>query len=267
MPADVVGRMRSADIVLLGELHDNPHHHTRRAELIAALGLPATVVAEHLPRAAAPKLAQDAGSDALRHALEASGFDAKGWLWPLHEPLFAAIVRAGMPLRGGNLERDAARRLAREGAAALPADLAPWIAASPLSGSARAALEHDLIEGHCGHLGASRMPGMVAAQRGRDAAMAQALMEAQAPTPLAPGQRPVILLAGNGHVRRDYGVPTLLAQRLPQARVLTVGFAEPAPSTAQGHMPYDIVWTTPAASRDDPCRAFKALPPARAASA
>jgi uncharacterized iron-regulated protein len=268
-PDDVASRMHGAEIVLLGELHDNPHHHVRRAALIGSLDPSATVVAEHLPRGAAPTLAPGAGGDTLRVALEAGGFDAKGWRWPLHEPLFAAIARAGLPLRGGNLERDAARRLAREGAAAMPADLAPWFAAAPLTGPARAALEDDLIQGHCGHLGPSRLPGMVAAQQGRDAAMAQALMGARSERAAAgsPGTAPVILLAGNGHVRRDYGVPALLRQRLPNARVLTVGFVENTvqASVAPGTL-YDIVWSTPPAMRDDPCKAFIPRPAAPAAS-
>jgi uncharacterized iron-regulated protein len=266
-PAEVVSRMRSADIVLLGELHDNPHHHARRAALIAALGSTATVVAEHLPSGAAPTLLAGTEGDALRRALEASGFDAKGWRWPLHEPLFAAIARAGMPLRGGNLVRDEARKLAREGAGALSADLAPWTAAAPLTDAARAALEQDLLQGHCGHLTASRLPGMVAAQQGRDAAMAQALLEGPMRTPSAPRQGPLILLAGNGHVRRDYGVPAMLTRRLPRARVLTVGFDETAPTAAHDDALYDIMWRTPAAERDDPCKAFTAPAPARAASA
>jgi uncharacterized iron-regulated protein len=81
-PAEVARRMRDADIVLLGELHDNPHHHARRAALLTTLGAPATVVAEHLPRGAAPTLVvgaiADAQSDELRRALESSGLDAKG---------------------------------------------------------------------------------------------------------------------------------------------------------------------------------------------
>jgi uncharacterized iron-regulated protein len=268
-PADVASRMRSVEIVLLGEVHDNPHHHARRAALIGTLDPSAMVVAEHLPRGTAPTLAPGMGGDALRQALEAGGFDAKGWRWPLHEPLFAAITRAGLPLRGGNLERDAARRLAREGAAAMPADLAPWFAAAPLTGTARAALEDDLIQGHCGHLGASRLPGMVAAQQGRDAAMAQALMVARAERAAArsPEPAPVILLAGNGHVRRDYGIPALLRQRLPDARVLTVGFVEhTAQASAAASTLYDIVWSTPPAERDDPCKAFIPRPAAPAAS-
>jgi hypothetical protein len=73
----------------------------------------------------------------------------------------------------------------------------------------------------------------------------------------------VILLAGNGHVRLDYGVPSLLANRLQGGRLLTVGFLEPTPAAPSVRQPYDVTWTTPATRRADPCAAF---PAARAAS-
>jgi uncharacterized iron-regulated protein len=260
---EVERRMRHADIVLLGELHDNPHHHARRAALLARMAGPVSVVAEHLPQGEAPTLATDLAGESLRGALEASGFDAKGWRWPMHEPLFRAVARAGMALRGGNLGRDAARRVAREGPQALPAELARGIEAAPLDAAARTALEQELLQGHCGHLSAARLPGMVAAQRGRDAAMAEALLSAAGPTLAAPGARRAVLLAGNGHVRLDHGVPTLLAKQWPDARVLTIGFLETPLDSPPGRLPYDIAWATPATDRDDPCQAF---PAARAAS-
>lgn len=265
-PEAVLRRLRDADIVLLGELHDNPHHHARRAALLTALPPPAAVVAEHLPRAAATMLPARATKEALRLALEASGFDSQGWRWPLHEPLFAAIARTGMPLRGGNLPREAARQVAREGMAALPDDLAAWLTAAPLTGAAHAALMQDLMQGHCGHLSASRAPGMVAAQRGRDAAMAGVLLAELTRLRTVSGRGQVILLAGNGHVRLDYGVPTLLRQRRPQAQVLSIGFLEPAATLPPGPRLYDIEWTTPAAAREDPCQAFQAPTPPRPAS-
>lgn len=261
---EVERRMRHADIVLLGELHDNPHHHARRAALLARMAGPVSVVAEHLPQGAAPPLAPDLAGESLRGALEASGFDAKGWRWPMHEPLFRAVARAGMALRGGNLGRDAARRVAREGLQALPAELARGIEAAPLDAAARTALEQELLQGHCGHLSAARLPGMVAAQRGRDAAMADALLSAAGPALAPPGARRAVLLAGNGHVRLDHGVPTLLAKQWPGARVLTIGFLETPLDSPPGRLPYDIAWATSATDRDDPCQAF---PAARAASA
>lgn len=263
-PGDVVNRLRESDIVLLGELHDNPHHHERRAWLLAGIGTPLTVVAEHLPRGGQLNLPVDPSAEALRVALEADGFDAKGWRWPLHEALFMAIARRGHRLMGGNLDRETARRLAREGAGSMPAELASWIDAAPLSTSARAALEQDLQQGHCGQLSPARTPGMVAAQRGRDAAMAQALISQMERRPLTAEHQPVILLAGNGHVRRDYGVPTLLGRRVRPAQVLSIGFLEPTLAGSSSELPFDISWITPAASRDDPCKAWPAV---RAASA
>ena len=97
---------------------------------------------------------------------------------------------------------------------------------------------------------------MLWAQRARDAAMALTLA-GQWRRRRAGGDRgPVILLAGNGHVRRDYGVPQLLAAMLPQARLLAVCLLEP------GHdaPPCDVIWTTAATSRDDPCRGFGGVP-------
>jgi len=235
--AELLTLMRASDYVLLGELHDNPHHHARRGELLAALGPPASVVAEHLYSG---KRVSFDGQD-LQANLANAGFEAKGWQWPLHEPLFAGVARAALPLAGGNIARDLARRIAREGEAALPAELAAAIHAAPLATEAQAALAADLVRGHCGQLAGTRLAGMAWAQRARDASMALALRAAET--------KPAVLLAGNGHVRLDYGVPQLLATA--DARLISVGFAEPG--TAWVGAPYTHLWITPAAQRDDPC--------------
>ncbi|MFY9514323.1 MAG: ChaN family lipoprotein, partial [Rubrivivax sp.] len=84
------------------------------------------------------------------------------------------------------------------------------------------------------------------AQRCRDAAMALTMQELA-----ASGRRPVVLLAGNGHVRRDWGVAQLLAVLQPQAKLLAVGVVERG-DEAPGA--YDRRWLTdPVAGRADPC--------------
>ncbi|MEO8279955.1 MAG: ChaN family lipoprotein [Ideonella sp.] len=253
-----IERIRHADVVLLGELHDNPHHHQRRADLLTALGMPIPVVVEYLPRGATPSLLSSADAQALLQALERVGFDAEGWQWPLHQPLFAAIARSGDLLRGGNLPRETTRRVAREGIAALPVELQAILQAAPLAPTARRSLERDLQDGHCGQLGASHLPAMVAVQRGRDAAMALALITELDAWRSKQGRGPVLLLAGNGHVRRDYGVPQLLAAQRPELRLLAIEFAEPPQEAAPPDAPFDIVWKTPMAVRGDPCAAFTA---------
>jgi uncharacterized iron-regulated protein len=233
--------LRASDVVLLGELHDNPHHHQRRGALVAELGRGTVVVAEHLVRGA-----QVAPGADLRLRLEAAGFDSKAWGWPLFRPLFAPMLGAGLPVLGGNAPLALVRRVAREGPAAWPADLRQRIEAAPLSAGAQAALDRALLDGHCGHLSAARLPAMRAAQRVRDASMAQAVLDAR-----AQGGRPVVLLAGNGHVRLDHGVAAMLRAADPTLHVASVVFGEPG--WVVGDWPATALWLTPAARRDDPC--------------
>lgn len=237
--AELLALIRRSDYTLLGEQHDNPHHHARRGALLAQLRPPAAVIAEHLTSGQ-----QVRTGSVLPAGLEAAGFDPKGWRWPLHAPLFEGIARAGLPLVGGNAPRELIRRVAREGEAALPADLARVIRSAPLDARGLAALEADLLLGHCGQLPASRMGGMVLAQRARDAAMWLAMRDAQA--------APAILVAGNGHVRSDYGVAQLIRVQRPDARVVSVGFAEFG-DTASADLPYSHLWITPPVERGDPC--------------
>lgn len=239
----LLAAMRECDYVLLGELHDNVHHHRRRGALIEALA-PAIVVAEYLPRGARVDF-----SAGVLNGLQAAGYDARGWSWPAHEPLFEAVARSGAALEGGNVARELARRVAREGASAQPAELRAVLA--PLNTTAHDALAEDLVRGHCGHLSGARLESMLQAQRVRDASLALALRGARARA----ARRPVVLIAGNGHVRRDYGVPQVLAVADAGATTLAVGFVEHDDADAEAV--YDALWITPAAPRTDPCAGFK----------
>lgn len=250
--ADLLDLARQADFVLLGEVHDNPRHHQLRAEFLARLA-PDRVVVEHLEQGHDARwgTSSDSGRSVLE-ALNQAGFDSTGWQWPTHAPLFEGLARAGIPATGGNIGRDLARRLVREGLPALPPPLSAPLSRAPLNADAQAALDADLLDSHCGQLPASRVPGMRLAQRARDAAMATTLLA-------VPG-RPAVLLAGNGHLRSDYGVPALLAELRPGARILSVGFIEEdRPDT--GDKLYTHVWRTPPAPRGDPCAALKAGKP------
>ncbi|MFO1327465.1 MAG: ChaN family lipoprotein [Rubrivivax sp.] len=242
-PDALLATMRASDFVLLGERHDNPLHHQRRGELIAALGTGAVVVAEQLPRGRQV----ESGSDLLQR-LQAAGFEPKAWQWPQHQGLFQPLLAAGVPLQGGNAPRDEVRKVAREGEAALPADLRGLLDPAPLPDAARQALDDDLVAGHCGQLPAARVPAMRAAQRMRDASLLQAMLDARG--------RPTVLVAGNGHVRVDHGVPQLLRAARPAARWVAIGFVE-GDGPAQGPQPYTHLWVTPALTREDPCAGFR----------
>lgn len=240
-------QLRGQDVVLLGELHDNPRHHVLRAELISRIAPKGTtVVAEHLPAPARIRV-----DGALQADLEAAGFDASGWVWPLHQPLFEGIRAQGLALVGGNLPKGFSKQLMAKGAVALPAPLASAYHASPLSTEAAQRLDQDLLDGHCGQLPERYLAPMRLVQHATDVSMADALLS----------HRPAVLVAGNGHVRKDYGVPQVLRALAPALKIVSVGFYEDGADRQElvqslaGR--YDFVWLTEPAGRSDPCEGFK----------
>ena len=273
--AALLGQLQQADLVLLGEQHDNPVHHRLRGELLAELGPRATVVAEHLPSGRSLTGTGSTEPTALLADLQQAGFEPQAWDWPLHQPLFAPLRQAGIALYGGDIEAAVARRIAREGESAVPAALATLLSAAPLSSAAQARLDAELQQGHCGQLPAARLPAMRWAQRARDASLWQALAAQQ-----AHGAHPAVLVAGNGHVQTDTGVPTLAAAWAPQAKLVTVVFVEsqekagPLPSfldplggrsedAARAEAPArnSYAWITEAPERlQDPCEGWAASP-------
>jgi uncharacterized iron-regulated protein len=92
------------------------------------------------------------------------------------------------------------------------------------------------------------LPGMVEAQRLRDAALARAALEAMTAT-----GGPVVVITGNGHARRDLGIPSVLALAAPKLRVLSIGQLE---GSAGQDQPFDLWVVTGTVARGDPCAAF-----------
>jgi uncharacterized iron-regulated protein len=252
--AQLVQILNQADVVILGELHDNPDHHQIRGELIAALARPGLkIVAEHLT------LGQpvDFGRGLLP-GLESAGFLPKAWAWPIHEPLFRAIQKTGLPLAGANLDSQQTSQVFKTKGESLPGELQAILKAAPLSKSQEEALHAELMQSHCQAMPASMLPGMTWAQRGRDAAMASAAMEST----------PSILVAGNGHAWRDIGVPQIIGRNKPELIVISVLFQERSvPDSASGSaadpLRADYVWLTAPISRPDPCLALRAMPKAK----
>jgi uncharacterized iron-regulated protein len=112
-------------------------------------------------------------------------------------------------------------------------------------------------QGHCGLLPERAVDAMAAAQRTRDDRIARALVEARERTGL-----PVVLLAGNGHLRRDIGVPLHLAALRPQARVVSIALLERPEAEDEGaaeaeRRPFDLAVQTDAQPREDPCAALR----------
>lgn len=242
-------RLRDARFLLLGEVHDNPEHHSRRAALLTEVlddGRPTTVVFEQMSRNAEADI-----SAAPRNAeaiADAGRLDRRGWRWPAHKPLLDAALGASARLLGGNLERAEASAIVRDGVLAVPPDLRSMLDDPTWGPEQERALEREIDVGHCHALPAAQWHRMALAQRARDASMAQALLRA------AGANGRAVLIAGNEHVRLDLGVPHYLrAAGVPAAQIVAVGYLEEPGSEDI----YDLVQLTTRVPRDDPCAAFQ----------
>ena len=249
---DLVSRIGTADIVLLGEVHDNPVAMTTRAALMNAFASKRPAFVFEQIAEADSAVPMPAAGDSLEGWLDRVGFDRRGWRWPMHRPVVEAAIADGRGIWGSGLSREKLRSVVMTGDAGAPAPLRELMARAPLDSTARAVLDRELIEGHCGQLPESQVPGMRSAQVVRDASMSHALIQASA-------SGPAWLIAGNGHVRA-IGVPRILKVAAPDKRVLVVGLLEREPGgidAAERRM-YDLVITIPKAAREDPCASFRA---------
>lgn len=261
-------------IVLLGEVHDNPDHHRLRSGLISEMasrrllsgeGGPA-VVFEHI-RADQQHVVDRAlyarratSTEALLDELE---WERSGWpSAAMFAPLFEELLSRVLPILGGNTPARAIRDVARSGYSVLPdAERSRLGLNVQLEAPLRGALIAEIGASHCDLLPESAFAPMALAQQYRDAHLADVLLGAQKTHGAA------VLLAGNGHVRADRGVPWHLRRRSPETGSVVVAFVEVdggetdaaayVPRDPAGQPAVDYVWLTPRAERPDPCERMR----------
>lgn len=231
--------------LLLGEVHDNPDGHRARLALLRAridAGWRPAIAMEQFDRERQPDLdrAQQACKDAACVIAMASPGKAS-WHWDFYAPVIDLALREHLPLYAANLSRADAGKIVEHGYdRPVPAGvLQPQV--------------DEVRAGHCGMLPDDMLAPMATAQVARDVAMADVLSNA-----LAAHADGVVLLAGNGHVRRDFGVAYWLRARGIASE--SIGFVEDAAEAAH----FDRAEVVPAFKREDPCAKFKA--PTKAAA-
>lgn len=242
-PSDVAG-LPAADVMFLGELHDNPWHHENQATMVAALS-PKAIVFEMLTQEQAG-LVTDAllpNQDALEKAL---GWNDSGWPdFDMYYPILSAA--AGVGVYGAQVPRADVRNaiMGENLTTTFGQDAAQYGLSETLDEAEQITREAEQLEVHCNALPEEMLPGMVLGQRLRDATLAREIERALAET-----GGPVVVITGNGHARKDWGAPRALSDQITQ---LSIGQFEQAP---MGEQPFDHWILTPEAIREDPCLAF-----------
>lgn len=235
---ELIERLLPTPLLLVGEQHDAPEHQALQRALVMDLakrGQLAAVVMEMLERGQQTTgLAPDADEPLVRRTLQWTDEQTAGWPWATYGPVVMAAVRAGVPVVGGNLPRAEIRTAM--GQATLD---------QLLPAPALAEQQQNIRDGHCGLLPDSQIAPMTRIQIARDKSMAEVATGA-----LQVG-RTVLLVAGNGHVRRDLGVPRYLPAGLGH-RVL-MAQAGPAQGASEVAAQADSVWASPPRPPVDHC--------------
>lgn len=233
--------------VLLGEVHDNAQGQQQRLDALTRAvqaGWRPAIAMEQFDRERQADIdrARRERPDDPDYVIAQAAGDRNAWQWPLYRPVVALALQYDLPLLAANLSRADASRIVRGGLAsvfsvgqqkALGLD-------RPLPVDLVSAQSTELDSGHCGLFPRQMLPGMLSAQAARDAMMAATMQ------PYA--DRGVVLIAGNGHVRRDLGVPRWIVG--DSGKVLSIGYLEESNTVAKG---FDAVVRVPVIARKDPC--------------
>ncbi|KQZ42411.1 ChaN family lipoprotein [Duganella sp. Root1480D1] len=236
-------------VLLLGEVHDNKEGHKLRFEDLrqrVEAGWRPAIAMEQFDRES-QGLLDEAQKGCLDASCVINVMNKKGWDWQLYHPIIQLALSNHLPLVAVNLSRNDASKVVRDGVASSfdAATVAAYKLKDPLPADLRRGQEKAIQEGHCNMAPDMMLPGMVNAQVARDIWMAKLIRQQQ--------PRDVVLIAGNGHVRKDIGVPRWLNAIEPRLNVRTIGFIEP--DGLQGS--YDEIRKVAAQKRTDPCAKFK----------
>jgi uncharacterized iron-regulated protein len=241
----------AADVVILGEVHDNPRHHEIQARAVAALRPDAIVfemIAEERTGLVNVLRARRASRADIRDALD---WDASGW--PEFD-YYAPIMEAASEARiyGAGQSSTTIRKAAQESAAAaFGAHADRYGLTAALDEDLAATLRQEMATAHCDALPAAALDGMVEVQRLRDAALARAALTALA---AAGKDAQVVVIAGNGHADRERGAPRAIEAADPETEVRVLGLIEGPSTDARA---YDAAIVTAPPDRDDPCAVFE----------
>ena len=259
----LLSRLGDADVLLLGETHDNPLHHELQLKLLnarIAAGARPALLMEQLDADTQPALdAALAEGDRAEKLNKVTGL-IKFTDVESYRPFLVAAVDNKLPVVAANISSRELQAVIWMGFSAFDADALKRMEVEEVWDHRRQnyLLAH-MGGAHCGQLRDELRAGLARGQRLRDAMMADAVMSSVA--------RGVVAIVGSSHARRDVGMPLYIAARDSAARILSLGFEEVIPGRndpasyisdrASDQPPFDVVWFTPRVARADPCADLK----------
>lgn len=235
-------------IFFLGEIHDNEHGHQRRLERVKQLidkGPVPVVAMEQFDRenqaVLDAALSQCPDVDCV---LAKAGTTA--WEWRFYKPYVQWALDKKIKLVAANMSNVDVRKVMTNGfESVLGSQLVDTYQLKKIPAQLLSAQNKAIQEGHCNMLPAQAIGPMVQGQIARDVWMAHVVNGVS--------NAPVVLIAGNGHVRKDAGVLQWLTPQ-NQAKTQVHGYVENSDQN-DAHW-FDHVHVVPRVEREDPCLVF-----------
>ncbi len=273
-PEAYLAALSKAAHVALGEIHDNADHHRLQAWVVQRLGGGGrAVVFEHFRAdqqdildafASGIEGGNAKGDDPVEKLFLVTDWARSGWPYKaIYAPLMRAVIDGRLSLLAGNPPRRRVMEVARGGFGAISSDAQRRLLLDRELGAGLGdALLDELEASHCGLMPKSAFANMAAAQRFKDGFMARVMSDA------AVAGRGTILIAGNGHVRLDRGVPWYLERMRPEGGsegIVAVAHVEVDPERVDPPQyvesgtagAYSFIVFTPIAERPDPCEEMR----------
>lgn len=251
-PTALMQAMQGHRIVLLGEVHDNAAQHELRAGALRQLvvnGARPAIGFEQFDREhqADIERARRARPKDVDYMIEQAKGNP-GWDWGYYRPFIELAFEYDLPIIAANLSSGKALRVVTDGWQALfDAKARSELKLDELPADFLRKHEEAIAAGHCNLLPIEALPAQARAQMARDIVLAQAIR------PYLDGG--VVLLAGNGHVRRDIGVLFWLPANVARG-ALSIGMLERDGDglARKFDSEFDAYVITERAVRADPCK-------------
>ncbi|MCW8931312.1 MAG: ChaN family lipoprotein [Gammaproteobacteria bacterium] len=278
-------RILDSKIILLGETHDNIKHHELQAKVIAHLStnkLKSSIAYEMLNQSQQSIIdtfqekyySQTSTSsmtpipDQVDAFAKTINWEKTGWPeWKYYRSVFYNTIESKLPIIAANLDIKTIRKVIKEGSGILDQHYQELLLKYQYDESLKKELEKEILSSHCDMLPEKMLSPMLLGQQVRDLAMMQAILNSLSEKE---SSDKTVLIAGSGHTRTDYGIPYYLHQEQPKLKSLSLAFIEVEEDefnpkeyakgwsdTAQ-QLPFDYVWFTEKAEREDQCEKMRA---------
>jgi len=212
---ELMDDLQKADLIFVGEVHDNPEHHLIEVQILQALTArygPLSVAMEFFDTTQQPALDRYMKEEISETRFLEDVNWAKTWSFPYHfyRPLVFSAKEMGNRLVGINLPASIVRKVARSGIDSLtPEERGHAAEEIDLNNEAHRQYLHEVFKDHQ-HGELQNFDYFYQAQCVWEDTMARNTARY-----LKEDQRRMVVFSGNGHIIERFGIPNRVLRRIP----------------------------------------------------